>query len=402
MKIDTNVIKIFLLAAITLFTVTNSFGQVIVRVDEHVSPDNIVIFYIGDFDFTDASANPLIFQYRISADNTVEVEMELRMNATVPSLGLINEQILYAKTNPFTITAPITISNRDIDENTDEIFDENGNPVEFSVFETDQLDSDTQKDLTDQVTQSGKLPAGLYTFELLVTSTGVDDPPTIYSFENPKIIEISNPTTLDLVGPGGYLSEEFEIFTLFPIFQWESQGCEYAIRVSEYDPAVHSSVEEALNDVSNLPFPDDGSYFAGDDGEGLESTTLQYPLTGAKLLEYGKTYVWSVKKTCITTAGEEERNSDIYAFKIPNISGEGDGTGAGVTSGVIADPVLAALQSILGDAFDGLFSGNGEVAGYTTVASVLLNGETAGAEAVSDLAEKILSGNAGAVRIEIQ
>ena len=403
MKIDTNFFKIiFILISLFLFSVPNSYGQVTVRVDEQVSPDNIVIFYIGDFDFTNASSNPLIFQYRISADDTVEVVMQLRMSATVPGLGLTNEQILFALTNPFTITAPITISNRDIDENTSEIFDEAGNSVDFSVDRIEQLDSDTQKNLRDQVTQSGKLPAGLYTFELLVTSTDASDPPTIYSFENPKIIDISNPTTLDLVGPGGYLSEEFKIFTLFPIFQWESQGCKYGIRVSEYDPAIHSSVEEALNDVSNLPFPDDGSYFAGDGGEGLLSTTLQYPLTGAKLLEEGKTYVWSVKKTCVTTGGDEERNSDIYAFKIADITGEGDDSGAGITGGVINDPVLAALQSIFGDIFEATFSGNGELAGYTTVAGILLNGETATAEAVTDLAEKLLSGEVGPIRIEIQ
>ncbi|MCH7494976.1 MAG: hypothetical protein IH825_02620 [Candidatus Marinimicrobia bacterium] len=398
MKLDTNFIKVILITGILVLNSSISSGQTI-TVNELVSPDNIVIFYIGDFSFDDASSNPLIFQYRITADQYPQnVKMQLTMNATVPSLGLNNEEILYAETNAFEIKAPITISNRVIDTGTKKIFDEAGNEVPFSVPITREPDTDTQDDLIEAVSQAGKLPAGVYTFSLEILS--LSGATVNYTFENPKIMEISNPTTLDLVSPGSYLEDEVEVFTLFPIFQWESTGCEYFIRVSEYDAAVHSSVEEALNDVSNLPFPDDGGYYGGDDGEGLQSTSLQYPLSGAKLLEFGKTYVWSVKKVCVTTAGDEERNSDIFAFKIPDISGGDEGTVG--TSGVITDPVIAALQTLLGDVFDALFTGEGELAGYTEVASILLNGETATSEAVSELAELYLSGEVTAIQFEIQ
>ncbi len=412
MKIDANVIKIL---AITLFTFL-SFSNINaqepiyhVEVLEIRAPDDIVIFYVGDFNFIDASIDPIIFEYRIRElnGNPVEVDMEFMMRATVPSLDLNDEILYHVRTVPEEPLKwdgdPLTISNRIIDENTRNrgfINDDLGHRVNFGTETLAQISDKDQEDLQEAVLKAGKLPAGKYTFFLNISSRDADT--EVLSYEKTKIIDITNPTTLDLVGPGGFLSEEFEIFTLFPIFQWESQGCEYGIRVSEYDPAVHSSVEEALNDVSNLPFPDDGTYYAGDDGEGLESTTLQYPLTGAKQLEYGKTYVWSVKKTCVTTAGGEERNSDIYAFKIADITGEGDDSGVGVTGGVITDPVLAALQSIFGDAFVGLFSGDGELAGYTTVVSVLLNGETATADAVSNLAEKLLSGDVTSIRIEIQ
>lgn len=398
MKLDTNFVKVVLITWILVLNSSVSSGQTI-TVSEIVSPDNIVIFYIGDFSFDDASSNPLIFQYRIAADPPPqEVKMRLTMNATVPSLGLNNEEILYAETNAFTIKAPITISNRVIDTGTKEIYDEAGESVTFSVPITREPDAATQDDLIEAVTQGGKLPAGVYTFSLEILS--LSGASVIYNFENPKIMEISNPTTLDLVSPGSYLEDEVEIFTLFPIFQWESTGCEYFIRVSEYDAAVHSSVEEALNDVSNLPFPDDGGYYGGDDGEGLQSTSLQYPLSGAKLLEFGKTYVWSVKKVCVTTAGDEERNSDIFAFKIPDISGEDEDTDG--IGGVITDPVISSLQTLLGDAFDALFTGEGELAGYTEVASILLNGETATAEVLRELAERYLSGEVTAIQFEIQ
>lgn len=399
MKIDTIFGKMWVMVGILAVSISSVSGQNTIRVSELVSPDAIVIFYIGDFDFTNAAANPLIFKYRLSADvYPVKMKITFGMTATVPSLGLNNEEIFFAETDFFEIENQIIISNRELDENTTSITDITGESVKFNVIDTRVLEGDLQDELVKAVTQSGKLPAGKYILFFRVSSNSAD---VDNEFED-KIIEITNPTTLDLVGPGGFFADGIEIFTLFPIFQWESQGCEYSIRVSEYDPEVHNSVEEALNDVSNLPFPDDGAYYAGDDGEGLASTTLQYPLSGAKQLEYGKTYVWSVKKTCITTAGEEERNSDIYAFKIADITGEGDESGGDITTGVITDPVLAALQSILGDAFESLFAVEGELAGYTTVAGVLLNGATASAEAVSDLAEKMLSGEIEAVQIEIQ
>ena len=398
MKLVTDFIKAVLITGILVLNSSVSSGQTII-VNELVSPDAIKIFYIGDFSFDDASNNPIIFQYRIAADQyPQEVKMQLTMNATVPTLGLLNEEILYAETNAFTITNPITISNRVIDTKTEEIYDEAGVRVPFSVPITREPDADTQKSLIDAVTRAGKLPSGVYTFSLEIIS--LSGATVNYNFENPKIMEILNPVSLELVGPGSFLEDDVEIFTLFPIFQWESVGCEYFIRVSEYDPAIHFSVEEALNDVASLPFPDDGSYFGGDDGLGLQSTSLQYPLSGAKLLEYGKTYVWSIKKVCVTTAGDEEINSSIFAFKIPDLSGGDDGTEG--TGGVITDPVISALQSLLGELFDALFTGDGELAGYTIVASILLNGETATSEAVSELAEKVLSGEVTAIQFEIE
>ncbi len=403
MKLDTNFVKISVIfVSLFLFSVP-LMSQGTVIVNEILSPDNIVIFYVGDFDFDDASGNPRIFEYQLSASSYPQtVKIIFAMNATVPTLGLNNTELLYAETEEFEFFAPIRISSQQMDRNTDEIRDVNGKPVPFNVPDDNirdigDVDPKLKDDLIKAVTESGKLPAGVYVFTFLVESS------TASSVNNPfeiKIMEISNPTTLDLVSPGSYLEEEVEIFTLFPIFQWESTGCEYFIRVSEYDAAVHSSVEEALNDISNLPFPDDGGYYGGDGGEGLQSTSLQYPLSGAKLLEYGKTYVWSVKKVCVTTAGDEERNSDIFAFKIPDITGEDEGT-EGI-SGVITDPVISSLQTLLGDTFDALFTGDGELAGYTQVTTILLNGETATAEAVSELAELYLSGEVTAIQIEIQ
>ena len=139
MKIATAGGKFYIFALLILFLTTNLFGQGTITVREDIGPDEIVIFYLTDFDFNDASNSPLIFQYTLTADvfPQPDVVMELQMTASVPSLGLNNEQIIYAKTEPFTLNAGITISNRDIDLNIEEIYDLNGNAVSFGVERTE-------------------------------------------------------------------------------------------------------------------------------------------------------------------------------------------------------------------------------------------------------------------------
>ena len=397
MKINTNIFKIpFLLISLLIFSVP-LMGQGTVIVREILSPDNIVIFYVGDFGVTDASSSAPIFEYELSATEYPQsVRITFSMNATVPFLDLNNTEIIFAQTSEFEINGFIRISNTQLVDDINRITDSSGEEVTFSVpVQRNIGDADPAKRdaLIEAVTRSGKLPAGAYSFTFLVessTALNVDNP-----FES-KIIDITNPTTLDLIWPGASLAEDFEIFTTFPRFEWESEGCEYGIRVSLYNPVNHSSLQEALNDDAYLPFGGDG-YYVGDDPT---SKILLYPSSAdAKQLEFGKTYVWSVKKTCLTTGGDEERNSDILVFKIADLTGEGDDTGVG---GIITDPVIAALQLILGEtAFDAYFSGNGELVGYTTVTSILLNGATADVEAVNDLVKKMDSGEVTAIRIEI-
>ena len=206
-----------------------------------------------------------------------------------------------------------------------------------------------------------------------------------------RIITISNPTSPGLISPGGDVSEGMIISTQLPFFEWDFQGCEYFIRISEYDAALHSSPEEGLNDLSSLPFPDDGGYYPSPEeaGNGLKSGTLLYPLEGAKPLEPGKTYAWAVKKMCRTTGGYEPMFSTIFTFTLQSE----------VTA---VDPAILALKSLLGDAFDALFTGEGELAGYNKVVSVLLNGEAATASAVSDVAGMRLSGEITQMSIEIE
>jgi len=289
-----------------------------IRIDEHISANDIDIFFINDFDFDDASADPLIFQYTISSSSyPQEVVIELKLIATIPKLGWNDERLLFLRTRPFTLKAPIRIDNRHLDRNTEEYFYNNGDVVDFEVASFERMEGSIRDDFMVATLMSGEeLPAGKYAFTLLAIPQD-PDVNVIYSYDNPKVFEILNSSAPVLVSPGGPPEDRITISTRYPIFEWDSDGCKYGIRVSEFNPTKHQTPEDALADIASLP-PDAGSnvYYAGDEGKGLEGTTFLYPMTIGKKLEWGKTYVWSVIRICVTTSGPGGRHSDIFAFTV--------------------------------------------------------------------------------------
>ena len=352
---------------------------------------NYETLYLLDFDFDHGINNPDIYSYTMSYTPNeedglpVSIRIEFEMTADIPSLGLEQRRIFYILSKPFSFKGSITMTTRDVDMNLDNIYYDGGGLVEgLSVEDSDFIPEAEFAAIQQVVMGSGKLPAGAYTFNFsLQNAHGA------VLMSEQQIIAITNPSTLDLVSPGGSLDEGIEMYTTYPVFQWESQDfmwnsdvcgdCGYDIRVAEYDPAIHSSIEEALSDDANLPFPDDGGYFDLSDYDvsfkmlvasvGVtdiytSATTFQYPLTGVKPLEEGKTYVWQIIKNFPTTSGPERVDSDIFAFTIPATAGAAGGAGT--------NAVLQMLEQLLGsDTYDQLFTG--ELTGYFPTGVILLN-----------------------------
>jgi len=355
---------------------------------------NFETYFISDFDFDEGSNNPDIFSYTLSyteateGEGPIEIKIEFQMIANIPSLGLDNDRVFYIKTDPFEFLGEITLTSRDIDLNIDNIYYTGGpnigEPVDLGgVEESEFISEDMFNNIQQVVMSSGKLPAGTYLFDFSILN--VSDA----VLKNQKqVIEISNPSTLDLIAPGGTMGEENEIYTLYPQFQWESEAlmwnsdycphCGYAIRVSEYDPTRHSSLDEAINDQSNLPFPDDGGYYTIAGNLVHAPTNLyqaqnyfQYPSTDAAPLEQGKQYVWQITKIYPTTSGSQTQESDIYIFSIPTMGGgaeeEGETGGSNITQ------YMQIIEQLIGtEQFSNLFVG-GPLDGYTPTGTILLN-----------------------------
>jgi len=416
MKIKSNLLKLLsvflVLISFNLFAQVEN-GNLELRTNYFY---NFEIFYLADFDFNNGMNNPDIFEYQLSytpndGDGTpgsgtpITIKIEFEMIADVPSLGLDNRRIFYVLTKPFDFNGEVKISSRDLDMNMDNIYYERGEPVTgLGADETDIMPEGEFEGIKQSVMATGKLPAGSYIFRFGIL--GLDNN---VLYREHQAITVSNPTTLNIVSPGGALEDGFEVYTLFPLFQWESPDfmwnedncpeCGYFIRVAEYNSTIHSSIEEALTDISNLPYPDYGGYFRlpivpvvsfGTTQLYTTDNSFQYPLTGAKPLENGKTYVWQIKKRYPTTSGVETVDSDIFAFTIPSLGGEE--TGGETTGGTGgANQYLELLGQILDpDTYNQLFSG--QLNGYLPTGVVTLNDTQLTQDQLSMLVGQFLSG----------
>ena len=105
------------------------------------------------------------------------------------------------------------------------------------------------------------------------------------------------------------------VYSSYPVFQWNSDycsNCSYSIRISEFNSQNHSSLFEAIEDVSILPATGSGYYNISN-----SSNIFQYPESGVESLVLGKKYVWLILRSFETTNGVNEELSQIFIFNVP-------------------------------------------------------------------------------------
>lgn len=378
-----SLLVIFLVSAVSLAQTPAPDGVITLRTNYFY---NFEVYYLLDFDFNNGRNNPDMFSYSLSYTPNepngapIDIKLEFEWIANIPAVNMYNNRILYIISKPFEFKGEITLTTKDIDQNMRNIYYTDGRPCNIGV---DRLEQDLLRLQSVILSTGGKLPAGSYIFNLNILDK--DGVPT--GFSQTQTIEVSNPTTMDLISPGGELEENFEISTPLPTFQWESidfmwskvncNKCGYWIRVAEYDASRHNSIDQALKDRANLPFPDNGDYYelpsskvAGVSELDLwtAGTIFQYPLTGAKPLEAGKTYVWQIRKTFPTSSGSESVYSPIYAFKI-----QAAGQTTSSYSGIDLSLYQALIDQISPDIQE-WFKEGGDLYGYVPTGTVTLNG----------------------------
>jgi len=355
----------FLAAGVTLVSAQIEFD---------VSWTPYVTYYLGMVDINTGESNMPIFMAELSrssdAPDTVDVDIEFEIIIDSEALGVNNETLVKVETTqPLALSAPIHLSNMDLNMSTDQIFDDQGNPVSLHMDITEQIEMDQAEEMFSAIVQTGQLPDGIYTFRV----TAVSENGERVTAED--ILNISNPATLQLVSPGGILADTTlnEIYTSFPVFQWESDpcninvGCEYFIRVAEFNSQEHSSMDQAVESVTRLPLDQS----MGFEPVGFGVTTFQYP-TDAGDLEAGKVYVWQIRKDLVTTAGTEQLLSDIRAFKVKDFTTTEAGTSTEDTS-----PAGIALRALIGDEMaEQIFGSGGEAEGAFATGNITLNDES--------------------------
>ena len=356
-----------------------SFAFPQIEFDVHWTP--YVTYYLSMVDINTGESNMPIFLSELSresgAPDSIGVDIEFEIIIDSDALGVDHETLVKVETTqPLILSAPIHLSNMDLNLTTDQIFDDQGNPVALHLDITEQLDMEQAEQMFSAIVQTGQLPDGVYTFRVVATSENGEQ------IVKEDVLNISNPASLQLVSPGGILSDTTinEVYTSYPVLQWESDpcnyidpmtgesGCEYFIRVAEFKSQEHSSMDQAIESVTRLPLDQS----LGFEPIGFGVTTFQYPTDGGDL-EAGKVYVWQVRKDLTTTSGTEQLLSDIMSFKVKDFtSSESDDTGADDTT-----PAGIVLRSLIGDDLaDRIFGAGGQAAGMSANGNITLNGET--------------------------
>lgn len=377
--------------------------------------NEFITFYISSIDVATGAQDVHLFTYEIyeptGATIWVQVEFEILINS-IP-LGLTYETpFLSVVTQPFMLKGPIRINNTDLDMNTDQIYYTSGpyagEAVSFGVDELTTIFDDPEyniDDLQSLIMQSGRLPDGTYRFNLVINAW--DGNPDeggvrIDGDEINKTIVSAHPIALELISPGGPLEDTTNtaITTTYPFFQWESDPCaicSYRMRVAEFKPGEHSSIDDAIEDQTVLPLEQALGYH-----EVGNQTSFQYPMTGAIDLEPGHIYVWQVQKAIPTTIGEESVNSFIWAFQIidPTRAEAPVPAGAGI---VVQGPILQFLQNAMGDdQLEEVFGVGGELEGFRPNQVIRLNGETLTPSQLNDLNYALQQGTITIISLEVQ
>ena len=265
------------------------------------------------------------------------------------------------------------------------LYDVNGNPVTMIGQINEVISPSSFDQILSTILTSGRLPDGEYTFTIrLYSGSNLSDLSLTGQDIDTKIIR--TPTFISLESPGGSLSDvnTTQISTVLPIFNWTAQNCmtcENYIRVAEFDPDEHSSLEQAIDDNLSLPFN-------GNSWESIGTlNSFQYPISGARQLEFGKMYVWQVKQELFTTEGQEEILSPIWIFQITEASGN-------TTQMQELSALLLVLRNVIGEAqFNELFGPNGELNGYNPSGYYTNDGVTIDEAGANYILNQILSGS---------
>ena len=355
-------------------------------------------YYVSSFDPQTGTSDFQLFRYTLSSDSyPVWIKVTFRATMISPALGINTEAtILDLYTSPFPVQNDIILDNRDLSTTTTELHDVTGASINLSVYIQDVIDVADLNAMLSSIMTTGRLADGNYTFQFGVASGSTESACESASpiFET-KTITVESPNAINLEYPGGALSDtsSTEIFNTYPLLVWSSSGCGSCasfVRLAEFNPSIHSSMDEAIQDERRLPFDQAQEW----ENIGIVNS-YQYPLSGALPLEYGKVYVWQVKHELITTAGSDELLSPINAFSIHDV-----GSGTTTTS---YHPIVQILQQVISEAqFNSLFGPSAVLDGFSPSGTYIINSDSDDLPAAISLLNRIKNGTASITNVEVR
>ena len=364
-------------------------------IQESYFNDEIVAFYLGAINVNTGASDVLLFDYSISTIdedcyNQTDLNLFLQFSISIysPQLGFNEyEEFLYSKFKFSNIINNLNFKNTDMDFSTNSIFGAESKRIEYTLG-AESTDKDVQT-IINSILLSGKIPNGSYIFDAVLSS---DEAGIEIIDQVSRTIDVFEPQYIELLGPGGQLADTLQTieFTQYPVFSWQSdncrtENCNLSIRLCEYNPYLHSNLNDAIESNSLLPNNQTQKYYS------INSylSSFQYPILNAESLQPGKYYVWQLRRVYETTVGKEELFSDIFVFKIHAFEGN-------VST---VSPHLDAIKSLIGDEnYRSFFDANGELSSFTKeITEIKIDGNQA---TISNLYDILLKVNQGKIKVK--
>jgi len=331
---------------------------------------DIQMFMLSDFNFTGKGQSSFeIFEINISNLSDQPARCVLKMQVQAQAHG----PMASGETDPFELSAGenIRITNRNL----------------FSAAQQFSLQdyeiTSTGGDLSSQLLSTGRLPADTYffVFSLLNAENGMEYGQTIVRFN------LTNPHLIELISPGdpGNSPERSQVFSIYPLFRWESDMSAFKLTIAEKLPDARDdlSPEEVMQ--QRIIFErtlriDDGRPGQFTDAETIPATLYQYPVAGARMLEEGKIYYWQVVGLVVTSGAPEEIASEIYKFQVAGIGGAN-----------LLTPLQQQILNLVRELDPELLKPGGELNGFIPTESVKKNGAEIGEKEIIDVLSKIVN-----------
>jgi hypothetical protein len=224
-----------------------------------------------------------------------------------------------------------------------------------------------KKRLQEIALPSGKLPAGTYTFTVVVTRVSGGSAKGSFAYV------LTNPSSLELLFP----FDGDAAVSQFPLFQWLYDGPTATLTIFERLPGQASNQETA----SGTPL------FSQD----LTGNFFQYPGSGVRSLQPGKTYVWTVQGRVRTTGGTNQPiKSPIRSFTVA--------ASGGLSSGA---SYLAELERALDPKYKPVFDQIRD-GGLLPSGVLRLNGSSITSEDLLRIINQIRAGSASVQSLRIE
>jgi hypothetical protein len=300
---------------------------------------------LADVDFEHFPGNNLLFTLNIAnaggAPATAAFQITLDIVLADHSIEFNNPVLTYSSQDFTVPTEGRTITNMSIGRNAQDI-----KTKEFN------FQDQAKNQLKDISLGTGTLPAGTYTFHVMLVNCG-----SAVSQDVPFILQ--NPTHVELRSP-----RDGETTNVFPLFEFFQDGNRAELVVAEKNP--DQSREDAITRVPPM---------LDVDLTGQNS----FPYAGGRPLEEGKTYVWQVTSKVLGSGGKDIGiASPIWQFTVSS-SPQGDAA---------EDVILSQLEEMFGKRYPGIFE-QIRKQGFALTGSYTLNNSTLSKNALLDLLNQL-------------